>query len=147
MKTVDTGLKVDTLSVSAETLATIILEARAYDEVVPETDIEDGADEQDERDAPPHDEAIGNPARKVLVEAIRSLSEEQQETLVALAWVGRGDYDVDEWAEALSMAADRDNGQIAIYLAGIPMLADYLEAGAETVGLDLSDTTANSMSH
>lgn len=147
MKTVDTGLKIDALSVSADTVATLILEARAYDEVIPEIDVEDGADELDERDAPPHDEAIGNPARKVLIAAIESLTEEQQETLVALTWLGRGDYSVEEWDEALSMAAERDNGQIATYLAGIPMMADYLEAAAATLGLDLSDTDANSMAH
>ena len=147
MKTVETGPRVENFSISEESLAAIILEARAFEEVVPETDVEDGADELDERDAPQHDDGHGNPARKVLMETISSMSEDEQETLVALTWLGRGDFDVEEWAEARKMATDRDNGDVATYLSGIPMLADYLEAGAGTLGISLSDTTSQSMSH
>ena len=84
---------------------------------------------------------------RVLLEAIKSLSIEEQETLVALAWVGRGDYDAAEWGDARKMAADRDNGDVAHYLAGMPTLGDYLENGAEALGISLADTSTQTMSH
>ncbi|MAK60445.1 MAG: hypothetical protein CMK09_05665 [Ponticaulis sp.] len=147
MKTVETGPRVENFPVSEDSLAAIIQEARAYEEIVPETDVEDGADELDERDAPPHDEGLGHPERQVLMEAIRALSMGRQEALVAVCWIGRGDYEAEEWDEALKFAAERDNGNVAGYLAGIPMLADYLEAGAAALGINLSDTSSQSMSH
>ncbi len=40
--------------------------------------------------------------RRELVSFINGLNEEEQINLVALAWVGRGTYDIDEWDEARS---------------------------------------------
>ena len=73
------------------------------------------------------------------METISAMSVGRQETLVALAWVGRGDYEAEEWEDALKLAAERDNGNVAGYLSGMPMLADHLEAGAATLGIGLSD--------
>jgi len=49
--------------------------------------------------------------------------------LVALAWVGRGTYDLNEWNEALVQARAAHNTHTAEYLAGLPLLRDYLEEG------------------
>jgi hypothetical protein len=66
-----------------------------------------------------------------LTSTIDSLEPEQQVALVALMWVGRGDYAVTEWDEALAQARDRWNGRTAEYLIGTPLVADYLGAGLE----------------
>ena len=67
---------------------------------------------------------------------IQGLTEEEQIELVALTWVGRGDFGKQEWEEALEeAAADRHNDRTAQYLLGIPMLADYLEEGLDAFGL------------
>ncbi|MAI88942.1 DUF3775 domain-containing protein [Ponticaulis sp.] len=147
MKTIDTGPKVDDLGVSEETLAAIILEARAFDVTVPETDEDEASNDIDDDEISALEDQPDNPAEQVLLEAIKSLSIEEQETLVALAWVGRGDYDAAEWGDARKMAADRDNGDVAHYLAGMPTLGDYLENGAEALGISLADTSTQTMSH
>lgn len=147
MKTVDTGPIVEELGVSEETLAAIILEARAFDVTVDETDEDEASNDIDDGEVSVFEDQADNPAEQVLLEGIASLSMEEQEVLVALAWIGRGDYDASEWEEARQMAADRDNGDVAHYLSGMPMLGDYLEAGAAALGINLSETEAQTMSH
>ncbi len=51
--------------------------------------------------------------------------------MVALMWVGRGDYALEEWDDALSQARDSWNKRTADYLIGTPMLADYLAEGLD----------------
>ena len=56
---------------------------------------------------------------------------------MALAWLGRGDYTASEWSEALATARERNEGSTARYLAGLPLLGDYLEDGADALGVNL----------
>jgi hypothetical protein len=68
------------------------------------------------------------------VEFIRALDEDEQTNLVALAWVGRGTYDLSEWNEALREARSEHNKRVAEYLLGLPLLGDYLEEGLAAFG-------------
>lgn len=63
---------------------------------------------------------------------IDDLEPDQQQQVVALLWLGRGDYEFDEWNDALAYAADAWNERTADYLVSHPLLSDYL-----TEGLDL----------
>jgi hypothetical protein len=65
--------------------------------------------------------------------AIDDLEREQQETLVALMWLGRGDYMPDEWDNALDDAHNRWNERTSDYLLTTPMLSDYLAEGLSLV--------------
>lgn len=49
--------------------------------------------------------------------------------LVALTWIGRGDFDRDEWEDALTQVVERRIADTASYLLEMPLLADYLEEG------------------
>ena len=117
MKTIDTGRKVEDLGISDETIAAIILEARAFDATVDEVDEDEASNHIDDGEVSVLEDQSDNPAEQVLLEGIEGLSMEQQETLVALVWTGRGDFDGDEWEEARKLAADRDNGDVAHYLS------------------------------
>lgn len=57
---------------------------------------------------------------------IDDLEPDQQVTLIALMWLGRGDYDLKDWESALFDAQDSWNNRTAEYLIGTPLLADYL---------------------
>jgi hypothetical protein len=48
---------------------------------------------------------------------------------VALAWLGRGTYDLDEWKEAVATARTEHSRRTAEYLLTLPLLGDYLEDG------------------
>ncbi|MBT7957091.1 MAG: DUF3775 domain-containing protein [Rhodospirillaceae bacterium] len=67
---------------------------------------------------------------------IRSINDDEQCQIVALAWVGRGDFTTSEWGEALKIATDEHNDRTAEYLLGMPLLPDYLEEGLSQLGLD-----------
>jgi hypothetical protein len=68
--------------------------------------------------------------------AIEDLEPDQQQTLVALMWLGRGDYSIDDWEEALAYAGEAASVATASYLISTPLLADYLEEGLSLHGYD-----------
>jgi hypothetical protein len=70
---------------------------------------------------------------------IESMNIDEQCELVALAWVGRGDYAKEDWDEALRVAREEHNNRTAEYLLGMPHLPDHLQAGLDA--FDMSITT------
>lgn len=66
--------------------------------------------------------------------AINDLEPDQQATLVALFWVGRGDFDAGEWDNACLEAQRVWNKRTAEYLLTKPLLADFLEDGLNQLG-------------
>ena len=60
---------------------------------------------------------------------IRAINHDDQCQIVALVWVGRGDFGKDEWDEALKNAHNEHNNRTAECLLGMPHLPDYLEDG------------------
>lgn len=65
---------------------------------------------------------------------VRDLEPDQQNQLVALLWLGRGDYALDEWNDAVTYAAENASPATAEYLIAHPMLADYLIEGLAQFG-------------
>ncbi len=70
---------------------------------------------------------------------IEDLDPDQQVSLVALMWLGRGDVGVEEWASALQQAKESWTPHTADYLIGTPLVADYLEEGLHELGYSCSD--------
>ncbi len=75
-----------------------------------------------------------------LKEFIRDLNEDEQASLVALAWIGRGTFAPEELEEALSTARSERTKRTADYLLGMPLLPDYLEEGLDRLGYSVEDT-------
>jgi hypothetical protein len=135
------------IGISTETLAFIILHARAYDMETPETDPDEGSNSADDRMIDVLEGGPDNPMGAELRAAITSLTVDRRAALVALAWVGRGDFDRSQWDEALSTAASRANGATARYLMGMPMLGDLLEQGADELGIDPTHDEQTGLHH
>jgi hypothetical protein len=76
-----------------------------------------------------------------LIAFINGMDVEEQINLVALAWLGRGTYGIDEWQEALDTARAEHNKRTAQYLLGLPLLGDYLADGLEAFGESYDDET------
>ncbi|MEM9902195.1 MAG: DUF3775 domain-containing protein [Pseudomonadota bacterium] len=74
-----------------------------------------------------------------LIDYIGGLNEDEQTSLVACMWIGRDSFDADEVDEAMQTAREERTSPTETYLAGEPGLADYLEAGMEELGLDVTD--------
>lgn len=130
------------LAIATDKVAFIILKARAYDAKETLTDEESGSNPTDDGDTDTLEDAPGDLTQQELADAISALNEEEQINLVALAWVGRGTYDISEWNTAIETARSEHNGRIAQYLLGLPLLGDYLEEGLEQFGETISDDDA-----
>ncbi|HEX6443184.1 MAG TPA: DUF3775 domain-containing protein [Stellaceae bacterium] len=73
--------------------------------------------------------------RRETVEFIAGLNVEEQTDLLALIWLGRGDYDISEWDEALAEAEARIAARDPDYMIGDAALPGYLGDGLEAFGL------------
>jgi hypothetical protein len=129
----------DNLQIDREALSYIVLKAKAFDALVASDDPTDGSDAVDDRFVDALEDEADNPTQRELRSAIASLDVDSKASLVALTWLGRGDFDADEWAEALEAARERAQGSTARYLMGIPLLGDYLEEGSAMLGVNLAD--------
>ena len=69
--------------------------------------------------------------RREVVEFIAALNVDEQTDLLALIWVGRGDYAVGDWHEAVAEAEARIARRDPDYLIGDPALPEYLGDGLE----------------
>jgi hypothetical protein len=67
-------------------------------------------------------------------EFILGLNDDEHYDLVALTWIGRGDFEADDWAAARKEAREREALPTADYLLGIPNLADLLDEGLNLIG-------------
>lgn len=133
------------IQIGTDKVCWVVVKARAFDateETVEEdyggNPIDEGFREvlEDQPDDPTHDE---------LEAFIDAMNEDEQAELVALTWLGRGDFSADEWTEALTAARERDTGSTSAYLLGIPVLADYLEEGLSQFGLSCRDAGADEL--
>lgn len=75
------------------------------------------------------------------------LSEDDQATLVALMWIGRGSFEPKELDEAIATALAEATTPTADYLLGSPHLPDHLENGLDALGLSASDAEDDLMGH
>jgi hypothetical protein len=129
------------LNINPDKVCHIIVKARAFDAKEAVSDPDSGSNAADDgmtdalEDLPDDDDAT----RLELLEFIRALDEDEQIDLVALAWVGRGTYEISEWREALSIARSEHNKRTAEYLLKLPLLGDYLEEGLAAFGEDCGE--------
>ncbi|MEX0951924.1 MAG: DUF3775 domain-containing protein [Gammaproteobacteria bacterium] len=70
---------------------------------------------------------------------IDDLEPSHQVELVALMWMGRGDFAIDEWQDAIKQAYDSWNSRTAEYLLGSPLVADYLQEALQEMGYQCNE--------
>jgi hypothetical protein len=128
------------LAVPLERLAYIIAKAREFDAEVPiEPDAATGSDPPDNGQREVLFDTPDNPTEEELRDAIDSLGPVERQELLALMWLGRGDYDAETWPEALRQAGEAADANLTDYFVGTPLLGDYLEEGASVLGLSLEE--------
>ncbi len=125
------------LGVSLETVATVVDLARSI-QVKEETDA-DQATEDANSEAALLQETPDDMTEDSLRQFIDELNEDEQASLIALAWIGRGDYGSEDWDEARSLAAERNESDAASYLLEMNMLGDLLAEGVASFGLSIED--------
>ena len=126
--------------INIENVCFVIIKAREFDVQVGVEDPDYGSDATDDKFVQILESYADNPTFAELRSFIEAMNEEDQIELVALAWTGRGDFEPDEWGEALLLAKERHSGSTTLYLCGMPTLGDYLEEGLAAFGLSCAET-------
>jgi len=80
-----------------------------------------------------------DPRRREMIEFVAGLDVEEQANLLALTMLGRGDYDIAEWEDALAAAGDAIDDRSADFMIGDAALPAYLLAGLEAFGESCED--------
>jgi len=115
------------LTVNPETICFLIGKAREFqakeDVVIPETP-----------ESPSDDwalQVLADHIEDLTLQEVRAtvddLDPDQQAEIVALMWLGRGDYDLEEWDMAVADSLDFVQSNPTEYLFSHPFVADYLE--------------------
>lgn len=126
-----------TMALPVQTLAFIIEKAREFDALVDDDDADRGSNATDGRMVAILEDAPDNPIEQELTTTLRNLHDEELTELLALLWVGRGDFDRESWADALRQAREAKNKRIVRYLVGTPMLGDLIEEGLAELGVSV----------
>ena len=131
------------LSIDPDTLRMIAQKARAASTVL-EDAFEDGHEGDIEFDDDTlsevhlhsglQEEVEDDLSREELVELIADLNVDEAAGLVAVVWIGRGDFEASDWKLAIEEARGRAVGPTSRYLIGMPMLADHIENGLDALG-------------
>jgi hypothetical protein len=116
----------------------LIEKARQFDVKDAPTKGDPGSNPVDDRMIEVLEDHADDPAIQEITGLINSLNEDEQIDLVALMWMGREDHDVEEWDQVRADAADAHNRHTARYLAGTPLLADFLASGLDILGYSVS---------
>ncbi len=124
----------ETLNIDVAKLRDIVLKAHEFEQ-------EEIPDDPDPGEAPESDidretllDAGEDPTEAELKSLIDDLNDDEIVDLLALVWVGRGDFGRAEWAEARNMARDRRPHQSSRYLMGMPLFGAYIEEGLASLG-------------
>ena len=124
------------LNIAPEKVAHVIILAREFDAQVESWD-QSGDEETAETIL---ESRTGGPMLAALRTFIADLNLDEQNSLVALVWIGRGTYEPEELEEAIATAASERVNPTEEYLLGIPLLADHLEEGLDMLGISIEDS-------
>ncbi|WP_321345079.1 DUF3775 domain-containing protein [Breoghania sp.] len=127
------------LTIALEAACFIAIKARELDVTVEKYDPDDGSKPADDYQVALVEEEDENPALEEISAFIDMLSVDAQTDLVALMWLGRGDYTADDWEDVREEAANAHNNHTAEYLCGTTLLADYLGEGLALLNYSCAD--------
>ena len=123
------------LQIAPEKVAHVIVRARELDAKVSPWDTSG-----DVRDSDSILEArSGDATESEVRQFVANLTVDEQASLVAVMWIGRGTYAAEELEEAIDTARLEATSPTADYLLGEPLLADHLENGLDALGISVED--------
>ena len=122
------------MDIALDKVCELILRAREVDVKEGMTDPDSGSNPIDDGSTDVLTSAPGDSTEEQIREFIAGLNDDERHDLVAITWIGRGDFDADEWGEALRTAREREQGSTADYLLGIPNVGDLLDEGLAALG-------------
>ncbi len=123
------------LTINPDKVCFIIAKAREFDVKVAPEELSDDSDDMERILESYADDATFQELKAFL----DAQSDEDLVELLALTWIGRGDYSADEWQDILKEISDVRDMRTVDYLLGTPLLADYLGEGLAQFGLSCGE--------
>jgi len=117
------------LTTALEKLCFIIIKAREFDAKEAPVDDDPGSNPSDDKDLDVLEDLPDDTTYEELSDALDGLNDDEKVEVLALVWLGRGDYTAAEWDTALAEAEAIHNTLETSYLLGTPQLGDLLEEG------------------
>jgi hypothetical protein len=129
-----------TLGIDPDKVCYLITLARQFQVKVEPVEVDPGSNMADDGFREILEDYANDPVVIEMRQFLAALNEEEYRNLLALLWVGRGDYDVDEWKDALEEAEGLREERGPDYLIGTPLLSDYLKDGLDELGYACEET-------
>jgi hypothetical protein len=126
-----------TLDLSPAYIARLVFMARGVQSREGLTDPQSGSNPTDDKSIDALQDSPSDLTRRELEQEIRGLAGGERDELVALFWIGRGDYEPDDWATALRTAGGRRETPSERYLLGHPLVGDYWADGLQRLGIEM----------
>jgi hypothetical protein len=125
------------LNISLEKVCFVIAKARELDVKVAPEELDDASDEDMMQRI--LEDYADDPTLEELRSFLLDQNDDELKELLALAWLGRGDFTIEEWRDGLGQVGDVRQQHTADYLIGTPLLADFLEEGLSQFGLSCQE--------
>lgn len=124
------------LNIDRDTLKDILDKARQFQA----KDAENFSQTSDDMDSMyVLDDHSGDMSYQETVQLINGLRPGQQATLVALMYIGRGDFTKEEWDKAYRLAQEEITAQTGEYLLSRPSIADDILRALNSFGINLEE--------
>lgn len=117
------------LDISTEKVCFVIVKAREFDAKVDPVIPDPGGNPIDNGEREVLSDYPDDPVYEELTTFFESLSEDELVNLYALVMLGREDYDLEDWGQALATARGDIDENTPRRLLEIPLIADYLQDG------------------
>lgn len=127
------------LTIALEKICFLIMKAREFDAKMDPEVPEPGDNPTDDEDREVLFDYPDDPTVEEIQGFIEALNEDEVIEVLALVWIGQGDYDVEEWEDAVADARDSPDERRPQALMRIPLLGDFLEEGLAALGLSCRD--------
>ncbi len=131
------------LAIAEDKLCFLVLKAREFDAKTGTVEPDPGSNPVDSGMRAVLEDYGDDATLAELRGAIDELNADEATDVLAMTWLGRGDFDAADWPEARRLARERNHSGLSDYLTGIPLLADYLEEGFAMLGHSCADTEAD----
>lgn len=126
-------------AISSEKVCFIIVKAREFDAKVDPVIEDPGDNPSDDHDVEVLSDQPDDSVYEELTSFLEALNEDELVELHALIQLGRGDVDMDGWADAVQTAKDDLDDNLPHRLLEIPLISDYLADGMGQFGHTCAD--------
>jgi hypothetical protein len=127
------------LTLKPETAFFIALTARTFDAKTAPSDPDEGSNPTDDKAVDVLEFQPDDPTEEQLRGLLAELNEDERLDLIALIWIGRGDFGLEQWAEAREAARMISPEHLPTYVLEMPLVSDYLQEALSQLDLSVGD--------